>query len=77
MSQAKFDISSLVGIKVRGSTALASAPRDRVIAKVWQSETDGSYIAWSAEASDPTRSRGEHLRASSEDALRRRVMSLA
>lgn len=67
---------TLIGKRVKSSTAAdtrdAKAPRDHTIERVWANEKDGNFYAWSANGVG-----GEHLRASSERQLIRRVMSLA
>lgn len=69
------DMQLLVGTRVKSSTAADTAsqraPRDHHIAKIWKNE-DGECVAWSTNHAG-----GEHLRAADEDALRRRIMSLA
>jgi len=68
-------LSDLLGMKVKGSACADTngqrAPRDHEITEVWGPNENGDYVAWSS-----GRAGGEHLRASTEECLIRRVMSL-
>lgn len=69
------NMQTLIGKRVKSSTAADTrgekAPRDHVIERVWFNGDDGKFYAWSA-----NRTGGEHLSATSESQLIRRIMSL-
>lgn len=62
----------LIGYTLRGSSAPETDPHTHTIAEVWQSKEDQAWVAWSVDSHN----HGEHLRATSEAALVRRVMAL-
>lgn len=72
---AAIPMASIIGLRVKSSVAAdvrgQAAPRDHTITMTWGPNSEGQYVAWSANAAG-----GEHLRANSEDALIARVRSL-